>query len=346
METTDTRRLAPAAQEELRRRAVRVVIEEGLSQGEAARLLGVSRQSVNGWLRAYREQGTEGLRSAKRGRRAGEQQALRPWQQAQIAKAIRERNPDQLKLPFFLWTREAVRELIERRFHIRLSLVCVGTYLRRWGFTPQKPLRRAFEQDPVQVERWLAETYPAIARQAKRERAEILWADETGLRSDHAAGRSYGVRGTTPIVPATGRRFSASALSAISNRGRLHFRVFTGRFDAELFLDFLRRLLRQLERKCYLIVDGHPVHRSRKVKEFVARHPERIALFFLPPYSPELNPDELLNQDLKTNALGRRRPRTQDELVSDTRAYLRRRQRQPALVSRYFHEPHVRYAAA
>jgi transposase len=346
METTDTRRLSPAAQEELRRRTVRLVIEEGLSQNEAARLLGVSRQSVNGWLKAYRERGEAGLAAGKRGRRPGEQQALRPWQQAQIAKAIRERNPDQLKLPFFLWTREAVRELIERRFGIRLSLVCVGSYLRRWGFTPQKPLRRAFEQDPVAVRRWLDETYPEIARRAKRQGAEILWADETGLRSDHAAGRSYGLRGKTPIVPATGRRFSASALSAISNRGRLHFRVFTGRFDAELFLDFLRRLLRQLERKLYVIVDGHPVHRSRKVKDFVARHSERIALFFLPPYSPELNPDELLNQDLKTNALGRRRPRTQDELVSDTRAHLRRRQRQPALVSRFFHEPHVRYAAA
>jgi len=346
VEVTDTRRLSPEAQEELRRRAVRAVSEEGLSQSEAARLLGVSRQSLNGWLKAYREQGERGLRSGKRGRRPVEQQALRPWQQAQIAKAIRERNPDQLKLPFFLWTREAVRELIERRFGIRLSLVCVGNYLRRWGFTPQKPLRRAFEQDPERVRRWLAEEYPEIATKARREGAEILWADETGLRSDHAAGRSYGLRGQTPIVPGTGRRFSASVLSAISNRGRLHFRVFAGRFQADLFIDFLRRLCRQLGRKLYLIVDGHPVHRSRKVRDWLARHQDQIALFFLPPYSPELNPDELLNQDLKTNALGRHRPRNQDQLVTDTRSYLRRRQRQPQLVSRYFDEPHVSYAAA
>jgi transposase len=346
MQATDTRKLSPQAQEELRRRAVRAVRERGLSQSEAARLLGVSRQSLNGWLKAYREQGEAGLRSAKRGRRPGEQQALRPWQQAQIAKAIRERNPDQLKLPFFLWTREAVRELIARRFSVSLSLVAVGNYLRRWGFTPQKPLRRAFEQDPVAVRRWLEAEYPKIARQARREGAEILWGDETGLRSDHAAGRSYGLRGQTPVIPGTGRRFSASALSAISNRGRLHFRVFSGRFDAELFIDFLRRLCRQLGRKLYLIVDGHPVHRSRKVKDWLARHEERIALFFLPSYSPELNPDELLNQDLKTNALGRRRPRSQHELIADTRSYLRSRQRQPGLVSRYFHEPHVRYAAA
>lgn len=325
---------------------VRAVTEKGISQSEAARLFGVSRQSVNGWVKAYRARGEQGLASGRRGRRPGEQQALAPWQQAQIAKALKERNPDQLKLPFFLWTREAVRELIERRFEVRLSLVCVGNYLRRWGFTPQKPLRRAFEQDPAAVERWLAEIYPAIARRAKREGAEILWADETGLRSDHAAGRSYGERGKTPVVPGTGRRFSASVISAISNRGRLHFRVFCGRFDAERFLDFLRRLCRQLRRKLFLIVDGHPVHRSRKVKAWLERHREQIELFFLPPYSPELNPDELLNQDLKTNALGRRRPRTQDELVSDARSHLRRRQRQPELVSRYFQEPHVRYAAA
>lgn len=346
MRTTDTRKLSPEAQEELRRRAVRAVTEKGLSQSEAARLLGVSRQSLNGWLRTYRERGEAGLASAKRGRRPGEQQALRPWQQAQIAKAVQEKNPDQLKLPFFLWTREAVRELIERRFRIRLSLVAVGNYLRRWGFSPQKPLRRAFEQDPAAVRRWLAEEYPEIAKRARREGAEILWGDETGLRSDHAAGRSYGKRGSTPVVPGTGRRFSASVVSAISNRGRLHFRVFSGRFDGRLFIDFLRRLCRQLGHKLYLIVDGHPVHRSRTVKDWLARHDDRIALFYLPPYSPELNPDELLNQDLKTNALGRRRPRDQHELVSDTRSYLRRRQRQPELVSRYFHEPHVRYAAA
>lgn len=345
MRASDTRRLSPAAQEELRRRAVRAVAA-GTSQSEVARLFGVSRQSVNGWVQAQRRGGEGALTSSRRGRRPGEQQALRPWQQAQIAKAIRERNPDQLKLPFFLWTREAVRELIERRFSIRLSLVCVGNYLRRWGFTPQKPLRRAFEQDPVAVARWLEREYPEIARRARREGAEILWADETGLRSDHAAGRSYGLRGQTPIVPGSGRRFSASVLSAISNRGRLHFRVFCGRFDGELFIDFLRRLCRQLGRKLYVIVDGHPVHRSRKVKDWLARHEDRIALFYLPPYSPELNPDELLNQDLKTNSLGRRRPRNQHELISDTRSYLRRRQRQPELVSRYFGEPHVRYAAA
>lgn len=345
MQRRDARTLPPAAQEELRRRAVEAVLV-GQPQGEVARLFGVSRQTVNGWVRAHREGGARALTSRKRGRRPGEQQALRPWQQAQIARAIRDKNPDQLKLPFFLWTREAVRELIERRFGIRLSLVAVGTYLRRWGFTPQRPIRRAFEQDPERVRRWLEQEYPTIAKAARREGAQILWGDEMGLRSEHAAGRSFALRGRTPVVPGTGRRFSASVISAISNRGRLNFMVFTGRFDARLFIAFLKRLIRQVGRKVFLIVDGHPVHRARTVKEWLARHRDEIALFYLPPYSPELNPDELLNQDVKTNALGRRRPTNQDELISDTRSYLRQRQRRPALVSRYFHEPHVAYAAA
>ena len=345
MQRRDARRLPEAVQEELRRRAVGAVLA-GRSQGEAARLFGVSRQTVNGWITAHREGGERALASRKRGRRPGEQQALRPWQQAQIARAIRDKNPDQLKLPFFLWTREAVRDLIERRFGIRLSLVAVGNYLRRWGFTPQKPIRRAFEQDPARVRRWLEQEYPEIAKAARRAGAQVLWGDEMGLRSDHAAGRSFGLRGRTPVVPGTGRRFSASVISAISNRGRLNFMVFTGRFNASLFIAFLKRLIRQVGRKVFLIVDGHPVHRARAVKDWLARHADEIALFYLPPYSPELNPDELLNQDVKTNALGRRRPTNQHELISDTRSYLRRRQRRPALVSRYFQESHVAYAAA
>jgi transposase-like protein len=151
-----------------------------------------------------------------------------------------------------------VRELIERRFGVRLSLVAVGGYLRRWGFTPQKPIRRAFEQDPERVRRWLEQEYPQIAKAARRAGAQLLWGDEMGLRSDHAAGRSYGKRGKTPVVAGTGQRFSASVISAISNRGRLNFMAFTGRFNAELFIAFLKRLIRQVGRMVFLIVDGHP----------------------------------------------------------------------------------------
>jgi transposase len=342
----DARSLSQQAQEQLRRRAVRAVLD-GHSQLEVAELFGVSRQAVGNWVQAYRVGGEQALAAQRRGRRPREQMVLQPWQQAQICKTIREKNPDQLRLPFFLWTREAVRELIGRRFKLRLALTTVGKYLRRWGFTAQKPVRRAFEQNPAAVTVWLEEIYPAIAAKAKREQALILWGDEMGLRSDHAAGRSFSPKGKTPVIPGTGQRFGANVISVISNRGQLYFMVFTGKANARLFLSFLRRLLRQLTgRKLFLIVDRHPSHRAKLVKAFVATHSDRIALYYLPPYSPELNPDELLNQDVKSNALGRRRPRNQQELIADTRSYLHRRQRQPDAVARYFNEDNVRYAAA
>jgi transposase len=338
--------LPQAAQEELRRRAV-AMVSEGRTQTEAAELLDVSRQSVSEWVRAHRLGGDKALAAGRRGRRPGEKTALKPWQQAQIAKVIRDKNPDQLRLPGFLWTRALVCELIDRRFGVRVAEKTAGRYLRAWGFSPQKPARRALEQNPELVARWLEERYPEIERRARRERARILWADEMGLRSDHTAGRSWSPVGQTPIVEGTGQRFGANVISAISNKGHLQFRVFKQRFTAPVFIDFLGRLVRQADgQKVILILDGHPVHRAKKVRQWVERHGDQIELQFLPGYSPELNPTELLNQDVKTNALGRRRPRDQKELIGDTRSYLRSTQCRPHLVARYFDEEHVTYAKA
>lgn len=342
MRKHDARSLSPEAQEAMRRKAVGAVVG-GMTQVEAARVFGVTRQAVGKWMKAYRESGAKALKAKRRGRPRGG--SLKPWQAAQVAKAVVDRRPEQLKMPFYLWTREAVARLIEERFGVRLSVWTVGRYLRRWGFTPQKPLRRAFEQNPVAVRRWLEEEYPSIQRQAKREQARIYWGDEMGLRSDHAAGRSYGRRGRTPVVPGTGQRFRCQMISAITNQGHLNFMVFLCRFSAAVFVDFLGRLVKQAGRKVYLIVDRHPVHRSRKVRQWVEDHHDQIRLFFLPPYSPELNPDECLNQDVKTNAAGRRRPRDRTQLVRNVRSYLRSRQRKPHLVRRYFEERTVRYAA-
>ncbi len=238
-------------------------------------------------------------------------------------------------------------ELIDRRYGIRVAEKTAGRYLRSWGFSPQKPARRAFEQNPEMVERWLTERYPAIKTRAHREKALILWTDEMGLRSDHTAGRSWSPVGKTPVIQGTGQRFGTNVISAISNKGHLSFRVFKEKFVAGVFIDFLGRLVRQSNgQKIILILDGHPVHRSKKVKQWVQEHAEQIELQFLPGYAPELNPTELLNQDVKTNALGRRRPHTQDELIGETRSYLRSRQKTPRIVARYFEEKHVSYAKA
>jgi hypothetical protein len=214
----------------------------------------------------------------------------------------------------------------------------------RLGLTPQKPLKRAFEQNPQAVRKWLDEEYPAIREQAKAEDAEIHWGDEMGLRADHQAGRSWGKRGVTPVIPATGQRFGCNMISTITNRGRLSFTVFQGKFNAPLCIDFLRRLVKSSPRKVFLIADRHPVHRSRAVARWLEQHQHRIRLFFLPGYSPELNPDELPGQDVKTNALGRRRPRSLSEMMYQVRSFLWSTQRNPDKVRRYFHAPQARYA--
>lgn len=342
MKTQDFRSLSPQAQEDLRRKAVRAVLA-GKTRKEVASLFGVTRESVGAWVKRYKADGPKALKAKRRGRPKGGK--LLPWQAAQVAKAITERCPDQLKLPFYLWTREAVGQLVEKRFGVCLSVWTVGRHLARWGFTPQKPVRRAFEQNPEAVKRWLDEEYPAIRNQAKRDKALIYWADETGLRSDHAVGRSFGRKGQTPVIPGTGQRFGCSMISAITNRGHLNFMVFKESFCAKVFLKFIRRLLRQAKRKVFLIVDRHPVHRSTKLKTWLKNNEHRIRLFFLPGYSPELNPDEVLNQDVKSNAVGRRRARNQRELLANVRGYLRNRQRRPHIVQNYFNEEHVRYAA-
>jgi transposase len=341
-----TRSLPGAAQAALRNRAVQAVLD-GMTQAEAARVFRVHRNAVNRWIRRYREGGWGGLAEQRRGRRPGEQPALSERQQQELIALVRESTPDQLGLAGFLWTRDAVAELLTQRYGVWLARTTVGGYLRRWGFSPQRPQRRALEQNPVAVARWLAEEFPAIRALAKREGGVVLWLDEMGVRSDAAAGRSWAPVGQTPVIKGTGKRFRVNMISAISNQGLLRFRLFTGSFTGAVFIDFLRRLLRDCQgRKVHLIVDGHPVHRAKLVSAFIGRHAERIELHFLPGYSPELNPVELLNHDVKANAAGRRRPRSAGELREELHGYLRRRQRQPAVLVRFFDHPTTRYAAA
>lgn len=256
--------------------------------------------------------------------------------------------PDQLSLPFALWTREAVQALLSRKFDLEVSVWTVGRYLRAWGLTPQKPVRRAYEQNPAAVRQSLKEEYPAIRELARQDQAQIHWLDETGLRSDHQAGRSYGRRGQTPVGLGTGQRFRCNMISSITNRGRLAFMIFRQRSTARVFLNFLRRLLRltrKTRRKVFLIAHSNPVHKSRSASRWLAEHAAQIRIFWLPPYNPELNPDGWLNQDVKTNALGRVRPVNVQEMMSNVHSYLRITQARPKLVKNYFRERHVQYAA-
>ena len=331
-----------AAQEQLRRRAVQAV-RDGMTQLEAARIFGVTRQTIGVWVKKVGNKSLDVLAAKPQGRPIGKTLPLR--QAKLIAQAISNKPPDQLRLPFYLWTREAVGRLIEKRYGVRLSVWTVGRYLREWGFTPQKPIRRAFEADPEAVRRWLEEEYSVIRALAQRDKAEIYWGDEMGLRSDHATGTSWGLKGQTPVIRGTGQRFGCSMISAITNRGKLYFMVLNKKFRGQVFIDFMRRLERQAPRRIYLIVDRHPVHRAGAVKKWLGTKGRRVRLFYLPGYRPDLNPDEYLNQDVKSNAVGRRRPADAETMRKDISGYLRGRQRRPHIVMNYFKHESVPYAS-
>ena len=339
---TDARKLDGATQAHLRRLVVKAV-RGGMRQTEAAMTYSVSLRAVSKWMKLSRDGGLRALKSGKRGRRPGGGR-LNATQAARIRALIIGKMPDQLKLPFYLWTREAVASLIEREYGITVSQTTVGRYLKVWGMSAQKPVRRAYERNDEAIARWLDEDYPAIVKEAKREKATIYWGDEMGLRSDHISGTCFSPMGQTPVVRATGQRFGCNMISAITNRGALTFMVFEGKFQNPVFIEFMKRMLKQVKGKIYLIVDGHPVHRSAAAKKFVAENAKRLRLIQLPGYCPELNPDELLNQDVKTNALGKSRPTNKAQMMAGVRSHLHRRQKQPHVIRNLFHEKHVRYA--
>jgi transposase len=330
------------------RRLAVAAVERGFSYAVAGGLYGVSADAVGRWYRAYAADGEAALAARKRGRRPGEQMVLTGGQQERVKKAIEGGCPDQYMLEFCLWTREAVRDLVVRWFGVELAARTIGDYLARWNFTPQRPVQRAYEQNPEAVERWLNEDYPALVERARREKAVIMWQDEMGLRSDETGGRSFSPAGKTPVVRKAGRRFSVNLIHAVGNRGELSFRVFEGKFVAKVFIDFLDRLIRNRRdgRKVFLVVDGHPVHRAKKVTQWAEARRDRIELVFLPGYSPELNPAEVANHDFKAFALSHNRPRTKTELVNLVRRHLHRRQKEPWVVRCFFLERHVRYAIA
>lgn len=365
MQARDFRSIGRAAQEELRRRALFLIDQEGLSQRQAAQMVGVHRQTVNTWLKRYRQQGENGVLDGRRVSPRRGKGALSAEEAGQVRTWIVEQTPDQLGLPFALWTSRAVRELIERRLAKRLGLTAVQLYLQRWGLTPQKPLVRAKERQPAAIAAWLETSYPAIASRAKARRAVIYWGDETGIsnhqgqqtpdptatlaragaRSGDPIGRSYAPRGRTPVVARTAKRVTQSMISAVSNRGLMRFMLYDGALNADRFIDFLRRLTKDAGRRVVLIVDNLKVHKAGKVTAWVESHAHEIELFYLPAYAPDHNPSEYLNNDLKQKLRQQPQPDAKEELTKRTRSVLRAIQRSPERIRAYFRPEPVRYAA-
>jgi len=327
----------------LRERVVHAIAVEGKSVTGAARTFRVHRGTASRWYNAYRRRGGGALAARTRGRQPTP--LLTPQQEGRLLDCLTRQTPDQVGLPETLWTRDAVADWAARELGVERSRWVWGRWLKAHNFTPQRPARRAYEQDPDAVQRWLQEEYPRIEAQAKAEGAEIHWLDEAGVRSDCTAGRGYAPRGRTPVQPLPGKRFGVNYVATVTNLGVLRFLVFAGRFTAAVLLVFLARLLAGRPGKVYVILDGHPSHRAKKVAQWVAERAERIRLVFLPPYSPELNPAEYLNNDVKANVQRAGRARDRGQLAGKVRGYLRSTQRTGAVVKGYFRAKHVRYAA-
>lgn len=339
---TDARRLSHTVLTELRRRAVQQV-QAGESPEVVAAALGINRTTIYDWLSLYRHGGWDALTAKKRGgrRRKLDGRALR-W----IFDTVTMKNPLQLQFPFALWTCAMIGAVIADRFGVRLSRSSVGRLLTQLGLSAQRPLWRAYQQNPAEVDRWLKQEYPKIQALARRQGAEIFFGDEAGVRSDHHAGTTWAVRGRTPIVSSTGARFGFNLISAISARGLLRFMVVEGKVGAAAFVAFLKRLLHGARRPIFLIVDGHPAHKARLVERFVAATKGQLSLYFLPAYSPELNPDELVWNNLKNAALGRRPHYAKVQLKRAAISHLRSLQRSAAKVRSFFQTPYTCYAAA
>jgi transposase len=293
----------------------------------------------------FEAEGAKGLINKRPGRKPGEQRLLTPAQEAGVQVLIRRHTPDELGLPFALWNRAAVRALIARQCGVELAVRTVGKYLARWGFTAQKPIRRAYEQDPAAVRRWLRQDYPEIVRRAKQARGVVVWGDETGLRADDLRGRSYAPRGRTPVVRVCQTRIKLSLITAVTNKGELRWMIVDGAVNGPTFIRFLQRLIRDARGKVFLIVDRLKAHRARLVRDWLEAHRSEIELHYLPSYSPELNPDEGVNADLK-QALPRQEPaRSKEQLRRAADRHMRSLSRRPQRIRAIFRHPQFRYAA-
>lgn len=344
MKIKSARELGPSELYERRKQAV-ALFRKGMTRTDIAPLVGAHRNVVGEWIAAWKSGGIQALKPAAPGRPTGSGRRLAAEQEKTIQRCIRDRCPDQYKLPFALWTRDAVRQLIRERFGVALPIRTVGRYLERWGFTPQKPVRRAYERSEPAVRKWLEEDYPALQQKARQEGAEIHWGDETGLRSDDVNGRGYAPRGRTPVRRVKGTPEKTNMISTVTNQGKVRFMFYRERLNARVLIRFLRRVVRSAGRKVLLILDNLRVHHAHVVKQWVHEHVDEIELFYLPSYCPDLNPDEFLNCDLKAEVSQRPDSRRKGEWERTSLRAMRSIQKQPHRVRKYFEAKTIIYAA-
>jgi transposase len=341
----DTRSLTDDVRAALRLRAV-AAREAGFATDTIAAILGVRPESVSRWFSAYRRGGIAALPGERTGRPVGSGRLLTVAQETRLEAVLVASSPADQRIASGLWTRQAVRQLIRQEFGLRLPIRTVGDYLRRWGLTPQRPVRHASRQDPAEVRRWLEHEYPALAARAKREGAEIQWGDETGAQAEATRQRGYAPQNAPPEQAVAGHRFRVNMVSTITNEGKLRFMLYEGKMTAALFVVFLNRLLVGATRKIILIVDRLRVHEAEEVQVWLHAHRDRLEIVGLPRYTPERNPDEYLNNDLKGTLNTDGPSANREELTGKMRRFLQHVARLPEHVKAYFQHPKVAYAAA
>ena len=341
MRKDDARKLDHKTLEQLRIRAVSRV-QAGESPELVGRAIGINRTTIYDWLAKYRNGGWGALKSRPT---PGAKPKIDGKKMKWIFKVVSEKNPQQLKFEFALWTREMVQQLIKKKFNIKLGLKAVGRLLAQLGLTCQKPLYKAIQKDESLVKKWLKKIYPNIKFRAKQEGADIYFGDPAHIRSDHHPGKTWGIKGQTPVVVSTGARYSFSLISAVSPRGLMRFMVTEGGVNSEVFIQFLKRLVANSSRKIFLIVDNGPSHTSKKTKAFVSGIKEKLELFYLPPYSPDLNPDELVWNHLKTNTVGRSTVASKADLKRQVKRSMKLLQNDKEKVRSFFQKSSLKYAA-
>lgn len=345
MEKYDLRSATKEEKEALRLVAIKLY-KQKKTQREISILLSIHKNTIYQWVKRYKDGGLNGLKDQKQGHDEGVGRLLSAKQEKEVQNMIIDKMPEQLKLPFGLWTRKAIVELIKREYNIKIAIRTMGTYLKRWGFSPQKPKKKAYEQNSQSVQKWLTEEYPAIVKKAKTEKAEIHWGDETGIRNTSQYGRSYAPIGQTPTKTTMAKRISLNMISTVTNQGKVRFMTYTGTMNSQRFIVFLKRLTKGTNRKVYLILDNLKVHHSKLVEHWVERNKNKIELFYLPSYSPELNPDEYLNNDLKSGIGLKQSPKNEKQMKSNVKSHMIFLQKNPARVAKFFRHKSIKYAAA
>jgi len=349
MNKIDGRSLSHESLEERRRIIISMKIK-GYSTKEIAEITGCSRITVyllwSRWNKAKGKKEKENVIALKKtGRKTGYGRTLTEKQENIIKKTIIKKYPDQLKLDYALWTREGIQQLIQKIFDITMPIRTVGEYLRRWNFTPQKPKKYAYERDEEKVKEWIEKEYPRIKKQAKRQKAEIYWGDETGIKTTDVRGRGYAPEGKTPVVQQRGKRESMSMISAITNQGKIYWKLFEGSINSEKFLEFVKRLTMNKSRKIILIVDNAKPHHSLILKEWLKKNKKKIEVYYLPSHSPDLNPDEHVNADLKYG-IGSRAPKsTKENMIIAAEEHMQLLKQTPERIMKYFKDPTISYAA-